>query len=115
MSLLTQPKKLFYSLQLYLMVLSKKCSCYRLLHFLVSKCSQVRQGVSRTAVEFVRAPDRLSNTVEQGVCCDQCALDKIQLMAALLLKELQTECISYGNELQLREKAGDGGQESSGI
>lgn len=82
---------------------------------MASNCSQVRQGVSRAAAEFVRAPGRLSNTVEQGVCCDQCALDKIQLMAALLLTELQSECVSYGNELQLREKARGGGQESSGI
>lgn len=39
----------------------------------------------KTVVEFVRAPDRLSNTVEQIVCCDQCALNKIGLMAPLLL------------------------------
>lgn len=38
-----------------------------------------------TVVAFVRAPDRLSNTVEQDVCCDQCALNKIRLMAPLLL------------------------------
>lgn len=42
--------------------------------------------VSRTtAVESVKAPDRLSNTVEQDACCDQCALNKIWLMAPLLL------------------------------
>lgn len=38
-----------------------------------------------TVVEFVRAPNRPSNTAEQGVCCDQRALNKIQLTAPLLL------------------------------
>lgn len=38
-----------------------------------------------TVVEFARAPDRLSNTVEQDVCCDQCGLNKIRPMAPLLL------------------------------
>lgn len=75
---------------------------------MVTKSSQVRHGVSRTAVELLRAPDTLSNSAGQGVCCDQCALDKIQLMAALVLTELQPECISYGNKLQLRERQGVG-------
>lgn len=74
-----------------------------------------KAGSQQNSSWVLRAPTRLSNAVEQGACCDQCALDKIQLMAALLLTELQPECVSYGNELQLREKARGGGQESSGI
>lgn len=41
--------------------------------------------VRTTVVGLVRAPDRLSNTVEPDGCCDQGARNKIRLMAPPLL------------------------------